>query len=62
MDTPLLLTVGESCDQLRVGRTKLYELAASGEIDIVKIGTKATRITKSSIEAYVDRLKVRAAS
>jgi len=35
-----------------VGRTKLYELIASGEIEAVKLG-KSTRITTSSLHKLV---------
>ncbi|WP_425061621.1 helix-turn-helix domain-containing protein [Qipengyuania flava] len=37
-----------------VGRTKLYELISSGELETVKIG-KATRITTASLHNLVER-------
>ena len=37
-----------------VGRTKLYELIASGEIDAIKLG-KSTRITTESLQELVRR-------
>jgi excisionase family DNA binding protein len=55
----LLVSVGQTMGTLCVGRTKLYELIAAGELEIVKIGT-ATRVVVSSIEAYVDRLRAQA--
>jgi excisionase family DNA binding protein len=51
----LLLTAAEACAALSVGRTFLYELAASGEIQTLKLG-HARRFTLQSIEAYVKRL------
>lgn len=41
-------------DALGVGVTKGYELINSGELEAFKIG-RATRITTSSIEAFVGR-------
>ena len=37
-----------------VGRTKLYELIAAGEVETVKLG-KATRITTASLRDLVRR-------
>ena len=37
-----------------VGRTKLYELIAAGEVETVKLG-KATRITTASLHDLVRR-------
>ncbi|MBL4858384.1 MAG: helix-turn-helix domain-containing protein [Erythrobacter sp.] len=37
-----------------VGRTKLYELIATGELETVKIG-KATRVITSSLHDLVKR-------
>jgi excisionase family DNA binding protein len=55
----LLMSVADGMKILRVGRTKIYQLIAGGELEIVKIGT-ATRVVVSSIEAYVDRLRAQA--
>ncbi|HEX3272266.1 MAG TPA: helix-turn-helix domain-containing protein [Ktedonobacterales bacterium] len=51
----LLLTAAEACAALSVGRTFLYQLAATGEIQSVKLG-HARRFTLQSLEAYVSRL------
>jgi excisionase family DNA binding protein len=37
-----------------VGRTKLYQLIASGDLELIKIG-KATRITTDSLRAFINR-------
>lgn len=50
MDNPLLLTVKETCDALRIGRTNLYRMIHDGQLKAVKIGS-ATRITTESIRA-----------
>ena len=52
----LLLTIQEAAESLGVGRTKLYQLIASGELDTVSIG-RARRITVESVEAFVLRLQ-----
>ncbi|WP_427965063.1 helix-turn-helix domain-containing protein [Altererythrobacter sp.] len=41
-----------------VGRTKLYELISSGELETVKIG-KATRVTTASLHELVKRRRAR---
>ena len=41
-----------------VGRTKLYKLIATGEIETVKIGN-ATRVTTASLRGLVDRQRVK---
>ena len=52
----LLLTIDETRDALGgIGRTKVYELAAEGEIVKVNVGTRGF-ITAESVAAYVDRL------
>jgi excisionase family DNA binding protein len=39
---------------LGIGRTKLYELISSGEIDLIKIG-KVSLIAVGALEAFVER-------
>lgn len=56
MTTALLHPVQHACETLGVGRTTLYDLAAKGEIEFVKIGRK-TLVPADSIERYVERLK-----
>ena len=51
----LLLTPDEACAALNVGRTRLYELLASGELKSVTIG-RSRRIPASSLHIYVERL------
>lgn len=40
-----------------IGRTKLYEMISSGELETVKIG-KATRITTASLNELVRRSRI----
>jgi excisionase family DNA binding protein len=50
--SPLLITIDQAAGRLSVGRTKIYELAAEGKLQLVKIG-RATRVVVASIETFV---------
>ena len=51
---PICVRINDAARMIGVGRTKLYELISSGELETVKIG-KATRITTASLRKLVDR-------
>ena len=51
---PICIRVNDAARMIGVGRTKLYELIASGEIETVKLG-KATRITTASLQELIRR-------
>ncbi|MGW8201212.1 helix-turn-helix domain-containing protein [Sphingomonas bisphenolicum] len=51
---PICVRINEAARMIGVGRTKLYELIAAGEIETVKLG-KATRITTASLHDLVRR-------
>jgi excisionase family DNA binding protein len=51
---PICVRVNEAARMIGVGRTKLYELIAAGEVETVKLG-KATRITTASLRDLVRR-------
>ena len=51
---PICVRVNDAARMIGVGRTKLYELIATGELETVKIG-KATRITTDSLHRLVER-------
>ena len=55
MDEISLVPVGDAMRTLGVGRTKFYELAGKGQIELVHIGKKALA-TKSSLTAFVASL------
>lgn len=48
------MRVNDAARMIGVGRTKLYELIAAGEVETVKLG-KATRITTDSLRNLVSR-------
>lgn len=58
---PLLLTIEECADRLRVGRTRMFALISGGQIETVTIG-RSRRIPASALAAYVDRLRAEQAA
>jgi excisionase family DNA binding protein len=55
MTTKLLLTVEEAADRLGVGRTLMYALIRTGEVESVQIG-RLRRVRPADLEAYAARL------
>ncbi len=53
----LAYTPREACEALRIGRTKLYQLFASGDIKAVALGGK-TLIPRAALEAFLASLPV----
>ena len=51
---PICVRVNDAARMIGVGRTKLYQLIATGEVEMVKIG-KATRVTTASLRELVGR-------
>jgi excisionase family DNA binding protein len=54
---PICVRINDAARMIGVGRTKLYELIATGELETVKIG-KATRVTTASLHGLIDRQRV----
>jgi excisionase family DNA binding protein len=54
-----LRSIKSSAKFLGVGLTRLYELIKSGELDVVKVGTRGTRITQESLNRFIAERKVR---
>ena len=54
---PLCVRVNDAARMIGIGRTKLYELISTGELETVKIG-KATRVTTASLRELVKRGRV----
>jgi excisionase family DNA binding protein len=52
---PLLLSVEEAAAQLRIGRSRMFELIRRGDVLSVKVGG-SRRVPFDSVKAYVDRL------
>lgn len=60
-ELPLLLKAEQTGEILGIGRTKVYELLASGEIESVRIGRNRL-IPRKAVEEYVERLTALKAS
>ncbi|MGB3739104.1 MAG: helix-turn-helix domain-containing protein [Pontixanthobacter sp.] len=54
---PICVRINDAARMIGVGRTKLYELISSGELETVKIG-KATRVTTASLQGLIRRMQV----
>jgi excisionase family DNA binding protein len=52
-DQRLLLTVSEAAQQLRIGRSLLYELITEGKIESIHVG-RLRRIPPEALDAYID--------
>lgn len=57
----LLLTISDAQRIMPIGRTKMYELINTGEVQRVKIGRKPF-LTAKSVHAYIERLTSQEAS
>lgn len=51
---PICVKINDAARMIGVGRTKLYELIASGEVETVKLG-KSTRVITASLHRLVMR-------
>ena len=55
MSDPALASITETGEELRVGRSKVYELLNSGDLKSIKIGRRHL-IIRASIGSYITRL------
>ena len=53
---PSLLTIEEVCYRTGLGRTKVRDLIANGDLDAVRLGHRTLRVTAASFEAFLTRL------
>jgi len=51
---PICVKVNDAARMIGVGRTKLYELIADGEVETVKLG-KSTRVITASLHRLIMR-------
>lgn len=51
---PITVRVREACRLTGIGRSKLYELIAAGEIEIIKVGA-ITLIRTESLQSFFER-------
>lgn len=59
-DEPMLLTIPEAAETLRIGRTLVYELISAGELEIVHIG-RASRVPLEALRDFVAARRAQAA-
>ena len=50
---PLLLTISQVAQSLKLGRTKVYELIATEGLPVVRFG-RAVRVSSASLERWVE--------
>lgn len=53
--TPLMHTVEEAAERLRVGRTTVFQLIKAGQLKSVTIG-RARRIPATALEEFANKL------
>lgn len=53
---PIAVRIPEAIRLIGIGRSKLYELIASGDVEVVKIGS-CTLIPTASLHALIERAK-----
>lgn len=51
---PISVRIRDACRMTGIGRSKLYELIATGEIEIIKVGT-ITLIPTIALMRFVER-------
>ena len=51
--TDALHSVREACATLNIGATKCWELIGNGALEVVRLGSRCTRIRKSSIDRLI---------
>lgn len=54
--TLLLLTPEQAAERLGIGRSKVYELIGTGELESVKIG-RLRRVPVDALTTFVERLR-----
>jgi excisionase family DNA binding protein len=52
--TPMTVRAREACRLTGIGRSKLYELIAAGDIEVVKVGT-ITLVPVDSLARFLQR-------
>ena len=54
ISTPLAVRVREACRLTGIGRSKLYELIAAGELRIIKVGS-ITLVPFAALQQFLER-------
>jgi excisionase family DNA binding protein len=51
---PIAVRIREACRLTGIGRSKLYELIAAGDIEVIKVGT-ITLVPVASLKGFLQR-------
>jgi excisionase family DNA binding protein len=51
--TPLSVRIKEACRMTGIGRSKLYELIAAGDIEVIKVGSM-TLVPVDALAAFLE--------
>lgn len=52
---PELMTVDQVARRLAVSKKRVYQLVNCGRLDSLKLSPRSTRITRASVEAFVEQ-------
>jgi hypothetical protein len=52
--TDKLLKVGDICDRLQMGKSKVFEFIATGELESLKLDG-ARRVTEGQLAAFIEK-------
>lgn len=55
---PLLYRINAVTEKLAVSRNTIYRLVKTGDLELVKVGVRASRITAASIDALLAKRKM----
>jgi len=47
------LTVPEAAEELRIPRTRCYELIAQGELPAIRLGERSIRVNRAELERFL---------
>lgn len=53
---PITVRIPDACRMIGIGRSKLYELIAEGQVGVIKLGA-VTLIPVASLKALIERLR-----
>ena len=56
LSEPLTVRIKEACRITGIGRSKLYELIAEGEIEIIKVGAM-TLVSVEGLRAFIGKVR-----
>lgn len=56
--TPLTVRIKEACRMTGIGRSKLYELIAAGDIQVIKVGSM-TLVPVDALAAFIEARRER---